>query len=626
MSYQLYDKFSAGKPHQSRTAVAAAKRIVVDITSKGVRSSGSISIAFAAAVLEQLDVLIKAGKEAVLLHDEKPGLKATLDFAASQLGLEIVQICATSGDFSDAGKTAGIGSSVEEVLQKGGSLVALQAPPSLAAQVAKACKAQLLIVSGGDGIAAALAGSGIEAVAVEGPGADVLLQVAAGTQTGQLLTQKAADPQAEEARKAAVAARAASRQLQALPTAARQAVLERIAVALENAEDEIMAANAKDVEQSEAAGVEDALMQRLRLKPEKIKQLAKGVRAIAAQEEPIRRPVSRLEVAEGLTLKRVTAPIGVLLIIFEARPDALPQIASLAIRSGNGLMLKGGKEATHSNACLHRLITSALAPDVDPALISLVTSREGVDQLLALDDVIDLVIPRGSNALVKYIQSHTKIPVLGHADGICHIYVDAAADAAAAASICVDSKVDYPAACNAVEKILVHKSWAGDGRLAGLLEKLAAAGVTVHRGDVCTGSAAALDASLPPAPSPRHEYGTLDVTVEVVGDMQEAIDHIHAYGSGHTECIVTEDSAAADDFLRRVDSACINHNASTRFSDGFRFGLGAEVGISTSRIHARGPVGVEGLLTTRWLLQGHGQVVAKDTGITYTHKPLPLDG
>jgi delta-1-pyrroline-5-carboxylate synthetase len=418
----------------------------------------------------------------------------------------------------------------------------------------------------------------------------------------------------------ALRARAASRALQALSSAQRVAVMHCIADALEANEAAIMAANAKDVE-SATGKISEALLQRLILKHNKITQLAAGVRAIAAQDEPLGRLLSRTELADGLVLDKVTSPIGVLLIIFEARPDALPQIAALAIRSGNGLLLKGGKEAAHSNAALHGLIVDAVAevaPAVGRDLIGLVTTRDDIDVLLKLHDVIDLVIPRGSNQLVSYIQSNTKIPVLGHADGICQIYVDAAADDAMTTAICVDAKVDYPAACNAVEKILVHDSLVGP-RLDALITALTAAGVTVHGGDR---AAAAL--GLPPAPSARHEYSSLDVTIELVSGLDEAIEHIHTNGSGHTESIITADETVAAEFLRRVDSACVFHNASTRFSDGFRFGLGAEVGISTARIHARGPVGVEGLLTTRYLLRGKGQVVAKDEGVTYTHRPLPM--
>jgi delta-1-pyrroline-5-carboxylate synthetase len=319
-------------------------------------------------------------------------------------------------------------------------------------------------------------------------------------------------------------------------------------------------------------------------------------------------------------LTQVSAPIGVLLIIFEARPDALPQIASLAIRSGNGLLLKGGKEAARTNAILHKLISDVVGGYVNPGLISLVTSREGVDDLLRLDDCIDLVIPRGSNQLVHYIQTHTKIPVMGHADGICNLYIDKAANLDMACRICVDAKVDYPAACNAAEKVLIHADLVPTGGAQRIVDALRAAHVAVNGGARAAGVL-----SLPTAPALRHEYSAPEITVEIVAGMDEAIEHVHAYGSGHTESIITEDKAAAEVFLRRVDSACVFHNASTRFSDGFRFGLGAEVGISTGRIHARGPVGVEGLLTTRWLLRGKGQVVDKDRAVSYTHKKMPTD-
>uniref|UniRef100_A0A383VIE2 glutamate-5-semialdehyde dehydrogenase n=1 Tax=Tetradesmus obliquus TaxID=3088 RepID=A0A383VIE2_TETOB len=421
---------------------------------------------------------------------------------------------------------------------------------------------------------------------------------------------------AESARESAQKARSASRKLQALATEERVAMLNRIADALLANETEILAENAKDVQEA-GDKISQALLQRLVLKPQKIQQLAEGIRAIAAEEEPIRRVISRMEVAEGLTLEKQTAPIGVLLIIFEARPDALPQIAALALRSGNGLLLKGGKEAAHSNAVLHKIIVEAIGP-MGADLIHLITSRDEIADLLKLDDVIDLVIPRGGNALVSHIQANTKIPVLGHADGICHVYVDAAADLDKAIKIVVDAKVDYAAACNAVEKVLVHESLVANGGLGKIQSALQDAGVTVHAGERL--QQLQPDSKLPAAPSARHEYSSLDVTLEVAADMAAAIDHIHANGSGHTECIVTEDAEAAEAFLRGVDSACVFHNASTRFADGFRFGLGAEVGISTSRIHARGPVGVEGLLTSKWVMRGSGQVVAKDSGVTYTHK------
>lgn len=408
-------------------------------------------------------------------------------------------------------------------------------------------------------------------------------------------------------REQAVAARAAGRTLQALDPATRRALLLRVADALDAGRVEIQAANALDVADAAAAVADgtmsQALADRLPLPDRKLDALVAGVRAIADQDEPLGRVVQARRLGEGLELEQVTAAIGVLLIIFESRPDALPQIAALALRSGNGLLLKGGKEATRSNRVLHRVITAALAPDVPAAAISLVEGRAAITELLELDDVIDLVIPRGSAALVSAIQRGTRIPVLGHAEGVCHVYVDAAADADMAVSIVLDSKTDYPAACNAMEGLLLHRGRAADlGPV--LVAALQRAGVTVNGGPD-----AAVRYGLPPAADLGHEYGDMACCLSLVDDVQAAIRHVHAHGSGHTESIVTEDPVSARAFLAGVDAACIFHNASTRFADGYRFGLGAEVGISTGRIHARGPVGVDGLLTTRWKLRGHGHTV-----------------
>ncbi len=388
----------------------------------------------------------------------------------------------------------------------------------------------------------------------------------------------------------AVAARIAGEKLRNLPSRKRASLLRRVASALEFNASQILAANQQDVRDGEGV-LSDALAARLELTLDRLESLADGIRELSEMEEPIGRTLRQTELADGLNLRQVTSPLGVLLVIFESRPDALPQVAALALRSGNGLILKGGKEAARTNRALHEVITGALRPDVPSAVIGLVETREEVGDLLALDDVIDLVIPRGSNAMVRHIQANTQIPVLGHADGICHVYVDAAADLDMARDIVLDAKTDYPAACNAMETLLVHADFAG---LEALISALREAGVTVHRGAEDLG----------------REYGDLACSVQIVADLDAAIDHIHRHGSGHTDAIVTADTEVAAAFLQRVDSACVFHNASTRFADGYRFGLGAEVGISTSRIHARGPVGVDGLLTTRWLLVGQGNTVS----------------
>jgi len=334
-------------------------------------------------------------------------------------------------------------------------------------------------------------------------------------------------------------------------------------------------------------------------------------------EEPIGHILKKTEIADGLILEHMSCPLGALLIILESRPDALVQIASLAIRSGNGLLLKGGKEAMRSNAILHKVITGAIPDTVGKNLIGLVTSRDEIPDLLKLDDVIDLVIPRGSNKLVSSITQSTKIHVLGHSDGICHVYIDKSANAAMSKCIVIDSKTDYPAACNAMETLLVHESLVKTREFRELILELKNQGVILYGGP-----RASAELNIPETHSFHYEFNSLACTIEIVNDVHAAINHINRYGSAHTDCIVTDDQKVAEIFLQNVDSAAVLHNASTRFCDGARFGLGAEVGISTNRIHARGPVGVEGLLTSRWLLRGSGQVVKGDKGVVYTHKNL----
>lgn len=412
---------------------------------------------------------------------------------------------------------------------------------------------------------------------------------------------------AREAREKAEKSRQEARKLLALNREERRTVLKAIGDALleESNIEAILEANAADLEEAERTNVDAPLLRRLKLTREKLQVLSNGIKQIADKDDPLNVVKGETEVADGLVLEQVTVPIGVLMIIFESRPDSLPQIASLAVASGNGLMLKGGKEAMRSNVTLHKVIGDAIeassAGRVSRDLIALITSRSEIAGLLKLDDCIDLVIPRGSNALVQYIKSNTKIPVLGHADGVCHVYLDEHADADKAAKIVVDSKTDYPAACNAMETLLLHEKTLQSGVAQGALRALRVAGVQ------CLGGQRAMAEGLCDTPSTKSkfEYGDLRCQVEVVSTIQDAVEWIHEYGSGHTECIVTEDSNAAEGFLRAVDAACCFHNASTRFADGFRFGMGAEVGISTGRIHARGPCGVESLLTTKWVLRSH---------------------
>ncbi|KAM0994164.1 hypothetical protein ACFX2I_009729 [Malus domestica] len=461
---------------------------------------------------------------------------------------------------------------------------------------------------------------GVPVVITSGYDADNIKKVLRGDRIGTVFHQDAhlwTVVKEEGARDMAVAAQEASRQFRALGSQERRKILLDVADALEANEGEIIAANEADVATAQEVGYEKALISRLALKPGKISALAKSVRKLADMEEPIGRVLKKTELAEGLVLEKLSCPLGVLLVVFESRPDALVQIAALAIQSRNGLLLKGGKEAKRSNAILHKVITSAIPEPVGGKLIGLVNTRDEIPDLLKLHDVIDLVIPRGSNKLVSKIKESTKIPVLGHADGICHVYVDKSANLDMAKRIVLDAKVDYPAACNAMETLLVHKDLLSDGGFKQIISELKDSGVSLYGGP-----RAATALHLPETDSFHYEYSSLACSVEIVDDVNAAIDHIHEHGSAHTDCIVTEDGQVAEVFLTQVDSAAVFHNVSTRFCDGARFGLGAEVGISTSRIHARGPVGVEGLLTTRWILRGNGQIVDADRGVEYTHKDL----
>ncbi|KAH0462054.1 hypothetical protein IEQ34_009629 [Dendrobium chrysotoxum] len=442
--------------------------------------------------------------------------------------------------------------------------------------------------------------AGIPVIITSGFATDSIIKVLQGERVGTLFHKDAnlwVLPKENGAREMAVAARDCSRKLQRISSEGRRRILLDIADSLEANEKLILTENGAD-----------------------ISSLANSIRILANMEDPVGCIVRRTEVADGLILEKTLCPLGVLLIVFESRPEALVQIASLAIRSGNGLLLKGGKEAMRSNMVLHKIITEAIPENVGQKLIGLVTSRDEIPDLLKLDDVIDLVIPRGSSRLVSQIKESTKIPVLGHADGICHVYIDKSANMEMAKQIVLDAKTDYPAACNAMETLLLHEDLLNTNGLNDILAELRSEGVVLFGGP-----RASLAFEIPETNSFHHEYSSMACTIEVVDSVLSAIEHIHSYGSAHTDCIITEDKEIAEIFLNQVDSAAVFRNASTRFCDGARFGLGAEVGISTSRIHARGPVGVEGLLTTRWLLRGNGQVVDGDKGIIYTHKNLPLE-
>lgn len=405
--------------------------------------------------------------------------------------------------------------------------------------------------------------------------------------------------------------RQAAIQLAGASTATKNQALEAVAQALEAATPQILEANVRDCQQAQAAGIANALYARLKLDATKLKGAIAGVRSVATLDDPVGTVQLKRELDAGLVLSRVSCPLGVLGVIFEARPDAVMQIAALAIKSGNGVLLKGGQEALHSCQALVKAIHQGLAQtEISPNVVALLTSREETLELLNLDQDVNLIIPRGSNDFVRFVQEHTRIPVLGHAEGICHLYVDQAAKVDQAVEIAVDSKIQYPAACNAVETILVHDAIAPQ-----YLPKLTAA-LQENRVKVLGDTKTQTIVDVAPASEAdwATEYGDLVVSIKVVASLADAIAHINQYGSGHTDAIATEDVQAAAVFMNQVDAAGVFHNCSTRFADGFRYGFGAEVGISTQRMPPRGPVGLEGLVTYKYQLKGQGQIVATYAG------------
>jgi glutamate-5-semialdehyde dehydrogenase len=424
-------------------------------------------------------------------------------------------------------------------------------------------------------------------------------------------------------REIAEAAKRASRSLASLDEAKRNRVLEAIASALEQSATELFTANQQDMQRASSRTAEDALpastLSRLKLTEAKLREMVDQVRSVGALPDPLNRKLDAIELDEGLNLEKISVPLGVLAVIFEARPDAVTQIASLAIKSGNAVILKAGREVEHTANAIVSVLRGALANEgISADAISLVLGRESVAELLSMHDLVDMVIPRGSKALVEYVQANTRIPVLGHSEGICHIYVDRAADQELSLRVVEDAKLDYPAACNAVETVLVHRDIAAEF-LPKLLTNLRERGVVVHGDEqVLASSTDAL-----PIAAWHCEYGEPELAVGIVDSMDAAIEHIHKHGSSHTESILTEDAEAAERFLREVDAAGVFHNTSTRFADGFRYGFGAEVGISTSKLHARGPVGLEGLTTYKYVLRGHGQVAGDYRGANaraFTHR------
>ncbi len=390
---------------------------------------------------------------------------------------------------------------------------------------------------------------------------------------------------------------------------------------LEKNSKEILEANNADYSSAEKKGISRALLSRLKLSKEKLNSGIEGVRKVGDLADPVNQVQIKRELSKGLILERKTVPIGVLGVIFESRPDAVMQISSLAIRSGNGVMLKGGSEANLTNTSIVKALQEGLNESgLDKNAICLLTSRKDSMAMLNLEKYINLIIPRGSNELVKFIQENTRIPVLGHADGICHLFIDIEANLEMALSVALDSKIQYPAACNAIETLLVHKDIA-----PAFLEK---AITLFNSNDVkLIGDKRSVELGLKYEASPedwKTEYLDLILSIKIVDDLEEAITHIQKYSSKHTDGIITENSNTANKFMNVVDSAGVFHNCSTRFADGFRYGFGAEVGISTQTLPPRGPVGLEGLVTYKYFLKGDGNIVDDFSSgkAIYTHKDL----
>ncbi|KAK9476910.1 Aldehyde/histidinol dehydrogenase [Lipomyces japonicus] len=414
--------------------------------------------------------------------------------------------------------------------------------------------------------------------------------------------------------------------IRSLSNDARVTALNRIADALRAGKDQILTANRTDLEIAEKTGVATPLIKRLDLsKGDKFDTMVQGVLDVANLPDPIGKVTFANKLDDGLDLYRVTCPIGVLLVIFESRPEVIANITALAIKSGNAVILKGGKESFHSFAAISNIVRDTLAKtDIPSGAVQLIESRQEVSDLLKQDQYIDLVVPRGSNELVRSIKDNTKIPVLGHADGICSLYINADADVSMAARLAVDSKTNYVAACNAIESLLVQRSGL-ESHLPAVAKALIAAGVTLK---VTPEIATALDAvgvdtggqegRRVVVPADEQDFATeflsLTIAVRAVSDVDEAIRHINTHSSKHTDTIVTSSQAVAEKFLNGVDSSGVFWNASTRFADGFRYGFGTEVGISTSKIHARGPVGLEGLTCYQYQLRGSGQIAADYVG------------
>jgi glutamate-5-semialdehyde dehydrogenase len=422
----------------------------------------------------------------------------------------------------------------------------------------------------------------------------------------------------------AAAAKSASILLAAVKSDVKNKALGEIAKALKSRSTEIIAANEQDLKAAQEDNLAAPLLKRLKFDEGKIETVCAGIESLIKLEDPVGETLRATELDRGLELYKVSCPIGVIGVVFESRPDALVQISTLCLKSGNAVLLKGGSEAAQTNRILADVIVGATENvGIPKNWLGLLETRADVAEMLSLDEYIDLIVPRGSNEFVRHIMNNTNIAVLGHADGICHVYIDGEADLDMAVNVAVDSKCQYVAVCNAAETMLVDEKIAGE-----FLPKVEAA---LKKKDVevrgCEKTRQIIEAKAATDEDWSTEYLDNIISVKVVAGLDEAIEHINKYGSGHTDSIVTGNKANATKFMELVDSGNVFWNCSTRFSDGFRYGLGAEVGISTNKIHARGPVGLEGLLIYKWKMIGSGQTVDDYSSgdKTFIHRKLDKD-
>ncbi len=438
----------------------------------------------------------------------------------------------------------------------------------------------------------------------------------------------------EELREQVRAARVAALKMANLETLKKNEILHSMANSIRHRQAEIITANADDLVEArkmmEQGKLTESMFRRVELNSRKVEQMALNCESVAALPDPVGVVHEGTRLDEGLDLYRISCPIGLILVIFESRPDVVVQISALAIKSGNAVILKGGKEASHSNRMLAQILRdSAAAFDGFPVeSVSLIETRDEVAELVRMSEQLDLIIPRGSNRLVQSIQAQAQVPVLGHADGICHVYLHEDADPEKASEVVLDAKTEYPAVCNAMETLLVHQH-CPNHLLAEILIQLQDCGVELR---VCVQTRERLSSSDIPGLNEADEsdwateYTGLILSVKTVESVETAIRHINLYGSKHTDTIVTENRYVAESFLNEVDAAGVFWNASTRFADGFRYGLGAEVGVSTCKTHARGPVGLEGLVIYKYKLYGSGQGVGRygQGKRSYLHQPLSI--